>query len=153
MEVILQKPVENLGPKNDLVKVKAGYGRNFLIPQGLATLASPSLKRMWKENQSQSEHKRVRELTTAQELAQTLSSLSLTIGTKASEKGNIYGSITPLQVSGVLKEKGHLIQRKYISFKAPIKVLGTHQATVHLHKDIQQDISLEIVEESDLKKS
>lgn len=148
MEVILQKDVKKLGKANDLVQVKAGYGHNYLIPQGLALLATPSLKKLWQNNKRQSEHKHALELKNAQHLAQELATIKLQISTKASEKGNIYGAITTLQVSQALKAKGYTISRDQISFKNHIKTLGQHQATLNLHTEIQQDLSLEIVDET-----
>ena len=147
MEVILQQNVKGLGQKYDLVQVRAGYGRNYLIPQGYAQLATPSLKKVWQENQKQREHKREYDLTAAQQLAEELSTLKLEIVTKASEKGNIYGSITPTQVSESLKAKGHFISREKISFKEHIKTLGEHHATIQLHKNVEQDVALFVVED------
>ena len=147
MEIILKKNVNHLGRKDELVTVKAGYGRNYLIPQGFASLATPSLKKLWQENQSQSEHKRARELEQAQQLAQALAEINLSISTKASKQGSIYGSITALQLSEALKKKGHIVPRKDISFKEQIKTLGTHQAILRLHKDIQQEITFEVIAE------
>ena len=144
MEVILKERVEKLGHKNDLVTVKAGYARNYLIPKGLAEQATSSSKKLWAENATQRQHKIAKQLNEAQQLATTLKELHLTIHTKASEKGSIYGSITTTQVADALKEKGHVLAPKYISFEAPIKTLGKHQALVRLHKEVIQEIDLNI---------
>ncbi len=145
MEVILLKYVKHLGQSNDLVKVKGGYGQNYLIPQGLAILADPPTKKLWQENVSQSKHKHANTLANAKQLAEKLALLSLEILTKASEKGNIYGSVTALQVADALKAKGHLIDRQSIYFKTNIRTLGKHHATADLHKDVQQDIQLDVI--------
>ena len=147
MEVILQKNVKNLGNKQDLVRVKDGYGRNYLIPKGLAVLATESTKKVWQENSKQQAHKCAKDLQEAQKLSQTLVSVELEIPTKASDKGSIYGAITSFQVSKALKTKQYFVPRENISFKDPIKTIGKHQATLHLHKDVQVDITLQIVAE------
>ena len=153
MEIILKKNVKGLGQKHDLLQVKPGYGRNYLIPQGYAELATPSLKKLWQENQKQSEHKRARLLADAEQLAEKLKALTVEIATKASEKGNIYGAVTSTQVADALKANGHLIPRNKIYFKTHIKTLGSHQATIDLHKKVQQDINLLVVEERESSSS
>ena len=145
MEVILQKHVKGLGQKNELVKVKGGYGQNYLIPQGLAILADPPSKKLWQENVSQSKHKHAHELADAKQMAEALALLNLEILTKASEKGNIYGSVTALQVAEALKAKGHVVGRQRIYFKTNIRTLGKHHATIDLHKDVRQDVQLHVI--------
>ena len=147
MEVILQANVQGLGNKQDLVRVKNGYGRNYLIPKGLAVLATVCAKKVWQETSKQQSHKRAKDLQEAQQLAQTLSEIELEISTKASEKGSIYGSITSLQVSEALKMRQYFVPRENISFKEVIKSIGEHQATIHLHKEVQIDIKLQILAE------
>ena len=147
MEVILTEDVKHLGHKDDLVKVKAGYARNYLLPTKKALLATPSQKSMWKETLAQKKHKLDRELEEAQQLGTELGQLTLEIKTKSSKSGSIYGAITPTQVSQALKEKEYIIAAKDIHFDEAIKSLGEHQATIHLHKKVAQKITLLIAEE------
>jgi len=147
MEVILKLDIPGLGYKNDTVKVKGGYGRNYLIPQGHAIVASTSNRKMIAENIKQASHKAEKIKNDAEELASKMAELSLTLGTKAGEKGKIFGAITTLQVSEALKASGFEIDRKKITFKSDIKSLGEYEAVVDLHRDVKQDIRLNVVEE------
>lgn len=148
MEVILKKDVENLGSANEIIQVKPGYGRNFLIPKGLAVLATPSMKKVVEENVRQRAHKEAKLEENAQALASKLEGLSLKIGAKAGESGKIFGSVNTIQLSEALAKKGFEIDRKNISIKEePIKALGSYVAKVKIHKDIIQEINFEVVEE------
>jgi len=147
MDVILKKDMPGLGYKNDTVKVTGGYGRNFLIPQGRAIVASTSNKKMIAENIKQASHKAAKIQSDAQELADKIGAVSLTLATKAGEKGKIFGAITTLQISEALKTEGFEIERKRISLKTEIKSLGEYEAVVDLHREVQQDIKLNVVQE------
>ena len=148
MEVILKKDVENLGSANDIVQVKPGYGRNFLIPKGLAILATPSMKKVVEENIRQRAHKEAKLVEEAQAIATKLEGLSLKIGAKAGESGKIFGSVNTIQLSEALAKKGFEIDRKNISIKEePIKALGSYVAKVKVFKDIIQEIKFDVVEE------
>jgi len=148
MEVILREDVANLGHKNDIVKVKNGYGRNYLIPQGLATLATPSAKKVHAENLKQRAHKEEKIRNEAQEVAKTLEGKSITIGAKASSTGKIFGSVNTIQIAEALNKDGYNVERKNISIKEDqVKELGKYTATVKLHRDVKVEISFEVVAE------
>ncbi len=148
MEVILKKNVDNLGYANDLVTVKPGYGRNFLIPQGYAVLATASAKKAHAEIMKQKSHKESKILAEAQELGTKLEGTSVKITTKAGEKGKIFGSVNTIQLSEALKAEGIEIDRKSLKIKdEPIREIGTYEATANLHKDVQSSFKFEVVGE------
>ncbi len=148
MDIILQEDISNLGHKGDIVTVKDGYARNFLIPQGMAVNATPSAKKMHEEINRQRAHKEEKLREEAQELAKKLESVSLTIGAKTSTKGKIFGSVNTIQISEGLKEKGFEIDRKQITLKEDlIKEVGSYTATVKIYRDVTVDIPFEIVSE------
>jgi large subunit ribosomal protein L9 len=148
MEVILKKNVDNLGYTNELVNVKAGYGRNFLIPQGYATLATASAKKAHEEIMKQKSHKDSKILTEAQELGTKIEGTTVKIVTKVGEKGKIFGSVNTLQLSEALKAEGVEIDRKSLKIKdEPIREVGTFEASANLHKDIKATFSFEVVGE------
>ena len=133
MEVILLKNVDKLGYTNEVVTVKPGYGRNFLIPQGYAILATASAKKAHAEVMRQKSHKESKMLAEAQELAAKLADVSVTIATKAGENGKIYGSINTIQLAEALKAAGHDIDRKSLKIKdEPIREVGTYEAEANL---------------------
>ena len=148
MEVILKKNVNKLGYANEIVKVKPGYGRNFLIPQGYAVLATASAKKAHGEILKQKSHKETKLQEEAQELANKMSALELSIQTKAGDNGKIFGSINTIQLAAALKKEGYEVDRKSLKIKdEPIKELGTYEAEVNLYKGVQQTISFKVVEE------
>ena len=147
MEIILREDIKGLGYKNDVVKVKPGYGRNFLIPQGKAILANTSNRKMIEENIRQAAHKAEKALKDAQAIADKMGTMALEIKTKAGESGKIFGAITALQVADALSGKGFDVDRKKISFKGNIKELGEHTAILDLHKEVHHEITLNVVEE------
>lgn len=148
MEVILKKNVNKLGYANEIVRVKPGYGRNFLIPQGYAILATASAKKAHEEILKQKSHKETKLQTEAQELADKIANIELEIQTKAGEKGKIFGSINTIQLSAALKKAGFEIDRKSLIIKdEPIKELGTYEAEVNLFKGVKQMINFKVVEE------
>jgi large subunit ribosomal protein L9 len=147
MEVILKQDMQGLGYKNDLVKVRDGYGRNYLIPNGIALLATEANKRMLAENTKQAAHKAEKIKTAAVELAAKLGDLTVEIGTKAGESGKIFGAVTALQVSDALRARGFDVDRKKIIFKAQPKELGTYAATLDLHKEVKHEIKVNVVAE------
>ncbi len=147
MEIILKEDIKGLGFKNDTVTVKPGYGRNYLIPQGMAIIASKSNKKMIEENIRQASHKAEKLKKDAEEIAKNLEDLTINLNTKAGESGKIFGAITALQVADALKEKGFDIDRKKISFNSAIKEIGEHTATILLHKEVQPEIKLNVVAE------
>lgn len=148
MEVILKKNVNKLGYANEIVKVKPGYGRNFLIPQGYAILATASAKKAHEEILKQKSHKEAKLQSEAQEMADKIAKLELSIQTKAGDNGKIFGSINTIQLAEALKKEGFEVDRKSLKIKEePIKELGTYEAEVNLFKGIIQSISFKVVEE------
>ena len=137
MEVILLKNVDKLGYANEVVTVKPGYGRNFLIPQGYAILATASAKKAHEEVMRQKSHKETKMLAEAQELAAKLAEVNVTISTKAGENGKIYGSINTIQLSDALKAAGFDIDRKSLKIKdEPIREVGSYEAEANLYKGL-----------------
>lgn len=147
MQVILKEDILNLGYKDDIVTVKDGYGRNYLIPQGKAVIASESAKKELSENLKQRAHKIAKIKQDAQELAAKLEGVSLTIATKASATGKIYGSVTNIQIAEALAKLGHEIDRKIIVVKEAVKEIGAYKAVVKLHKEVSVEIPFEVVAE------
>ncbi|WP_395766792.1 50S ribosomal protein L9 [Aquirufa sp.] len=147
MEIILKTDIAGLGYKNDVVAVKAGYGRNYLIPQGFAVMATPSNRKVLAENVKQAAHKVEKIRQDAFELASSIGELSLTIAAKAGDSGKIFGRVTSLQISEMLKEKGFDVDRKKISFDSEVKMTGDYTATLDLHKEVKHKISFSVVGE------
>jgi len=148
MEVILKKNVDKLGYTNEIVNVKPGYGRNFLIPQGYAILATASAKKAHEEVMRQKAHKETKMLAEAQELATKLETITVTIVTKAGENGKIFGSVNTVQLSEALKKEGFDIDRKSLKIKdEPIKEVGTFEAEANLHKGVKPVFKFEVVGE------
>lgn len=148
MEVILKKNVDKLGYANDVVTVKPGYGRNFLIPQGYGVLATASAKKAHAEVMKQKAHKETKMLAEAQEIATKLEALTVTIATKAGENGKIFGSVNTVQLSEALKKAGFDIDRKSLKIKdEPIKEVGTFEAEANLHKGVKPVFKFEVVGE------
>lgn len=147
MQVILKEDVVNLGYKDDIVTVKDGYGRNFLIPTGKAVIASESAKKVLAENQKQRAHKLAKIKEDAAALAAKMEGVSLTIGAKTSSTGTIFGSVTNIQVSEALAKAGFEIDRKTIYIKDAVKEVGSYKATLKLHKEVSVEIPFEVVSE------
>lgn len=148
MEIILLQDVHKLGQKDDLVHVKDGYGRNYLIPRGYAIAATSSAKKMHTENQRQRAHKEEKIRAEAQELAAKMAGLSITVGAKTSTSGKIFGSVNTIQIAEALKEKGFEIDRKSISLpEDQIKEVGKYKAFIRLHRDVKVEVDFEIVAE------
>lgn len=147
MEIILKQDVAGLGYKNDLVKVKSGYGRNYLIPQGVGIIANESNKKMMAENARQAAHKAAKVKQDAEELAAQIGELILDIGTKAGESGKIFGAVTANQISDALKVKGFDVERRKILFKEQPKQLGVYTITLDLHKEVKPEIKINVVAE------
>ncbi len=149
MEIILTQDVKNLGYKNDIVNVKPGYARNYLIPQGMAILATESARKVLAENMRQQAYKQEKIKKEAQDLAAVLEGLSLRIPAKAASTGKIYGSVNNVQIANAIKEaKGIEIDRKHILVDDDtIKEVGNYKAKVRLHKDVTVEISFEVFAE------
>lgn len=148
MEIILLQDVNKLGQKDDLVKVKAGYGRNFLIPKGYAIAATPSAKKMHAENLKQRAHKEEKIKAVAQELATKMTGIKVVVGAKTSTSGKIFGSVNTIQIAEALKEKGFEIDRKSITLPDDqIKEIGSYTAIVKLHREVKVEIAFDIIAE------
>ncbi len=148
MEVILKTNIEKLGAKDEVVKVRPGYARNYLIPRGYAVSATESARKMLAENLKQRAHKETKILADAQALAEKLNGLELKIGTKASDTGKIFGSVNTIQISEALGKAGHAIDRKSISLSDDnIKTLGSYEARIKLHKEVSATVKFEVVAE------
>ena len=147
MEVILREDVVNLGYKDDIVNVKKGYARNYLIPQGKAIIATESSKKVLAENLKQRAHKLEQIKATALALAEKMEGVSLTIGAKTSSTGTIFGSVTNIQIADALKEKGFDVERKSIVIKDAVKEVGNYVAVAKLHKEVSVEIPFEVVAE------
>ena len=148
MEIILKEDVINLGYKNDIVTVKSGYGRNYLIPTGKAVIASPAAKKMLAEELKQRAHKLEKIKKDAEALAEQLKEVSLTIATKVSATGTIFGSVSNIQIAEELAKLGHNIDRKIIVVKG-VKEVGNYTATVKLHKEVAVEIPFAVVAEAE----
>ncbi|QHL87107.1 50S ribosomal protein L9 [Nibribacter ruber] len=146
MEVILKDDVKGVGYKNDIVVVKPGFGRNYLIPQGLAVMATPSARKVVAENVRQVAHKAEKIQNDAQDLANRIGETVLSIPAKAGETGKIFGAVTSLQVSEALKALGYDVDRKRIDFDQEVKSLGEYTATLNLHKEVKHQIRFNVVE-------
>ncbi|TPE42577.1 50S ribosomal protein L9 [Pontibacter mangrovi] len=147
MEVILKDDVKGLGYKNDIVEVKPGYGRNYLIPQGLAVIADKSSRKVVAENIRQAAHKAEKIKNDAQELANSIGDITLELPAKVGETGKIFGSVTTLQLSDALKAKGFDVDRKRISFDQDVKTAGEYTATLNLHKEVKHQVKFNVVAE------
>jgi large subunit ribosomal protein L9 len=148
MEVILKTNIEKLGAKDEVVKVRPGYARNYLIPRGYAVTATESARKVLSENLKQRAHKETKILADAQALAEKLNGLELKIGTKASDTGKIFGSVNTIQISEALGKAGHAIDRKSISLSDDnIKTLGSYEARIKLHKEVSATVKFELVAE------
>ena len=145
MEVILKQDVQGLGYKNDIVKVRPGYGNNYLIPNGLALIASDSNKRLVNENIRQAAHKAAKVKQDAEAIAAKVGDLTIEIKTKAGESGKIFGAVTALQIADALKAKGFDIDRKKVVLKENPKQLGTYAAVLDLHKEVRHEIKVKVV--------
>ena len=147
MELILKEDVINLGYKDDIVKVKDGYGRNYLIPTGKAVIATESAKKVLAENLRQRAHKLAQIKADAEAVAQKLEGVVLTIAVKVSENGTTFGSVSAAQIAEELAKLGHEIDRKVISVESA-KELGEYTATLRLHKEVTVKVPYTVVAES-----
>ena len=145
MEIILKKDVQNLGFKDDIVNVKNGFGRNFLIPQGHAQLATPSAKKVLAENLKQRAHKEAKVVNDAKALAETLKAIEIKIIAKAGGE-KLFGSITNIDIAAALEKGGQIIDRKFIT-SGIVKRTGKYNASVRLHRDVIVELDYEIVAE------
>ncbi len=148
MEVILTQPIRNLGDKDDVVKVKPGYARNYLIPQGLAVMATSSNKKALEEKKRQASHKQEHVKQQAEELANQLAGINIDIETLAGTDGKLFGSVTSIQIANKLKDKGFDIDRKSITIE-DIRETGDYKALVHLHKEVKAELDIIVTRKED----
>ncbi len=147
MQLILKEDVQGLGYRDDVVEVKNGYGRNYLIPQGKAVIATPSAIKVLEENQRQRAHKLAKIKADAEAAAAALKGVELTIPAKVSATGTIYGSVTPIQIAEALEKLGHNVDRRQIVVSDSVKEIGKYNATINLHKEVSVEVSFEVVAE------
>ena len=147
MEIILKEDIAGLGYKNDIVKVKDGYGRNYLIPQGKAVIATESAKKVLAENERQRAHKLAKIKADAEALAAKLNGVKLSISAKVNEDGTIFGGVGAAQVAEALAAKGFEIDRKAIVAET-VKQAGEYTATINLHKEVKAEVTFEVVAEA-----
>ncbi|MCM1028300.1 MAG: 50S ribosomal protein L9 [Pseudoflavonifractor sp.] len=147
MKVILKEDITNLGYKDDVVEVKSGYGRNYLIPQGKAVIATESALKVLAENQRQRAHKLAQIKADAEAAAAALEGVKLSIGAKTSSTGTIFGSVNSIQIAEALEKLGHNVDRKIIEVKDSIKEVGEYTATIRFHKEVVIEVPFEVVAE------
>ncbi len=149
MELILKQDVENLGFKDDIVTVKNGYGRNYLIPQGHAIIATPSAKKVLAENLKQRAFKEKKIVDDANKTAEALKALEIKIASKVGAGDKLFGSVNNIDVAGALEKEGHEIDKKFISVAGGnVKRLGQYNATIRLHREVVVELPFEVVAQS-----
>ena len=148
MEIILKQDIQNLGNKDEIVKVKNGYARNYLIPKGIAITATESAKKVLAENIKQRAHKEAKIKADAEVIANKLEGVKLTIGAKTSSTGKIFGSVNTIQIAQALSEKGFEIDRRIISIQDDqVKEIGSYTAEIKLHREVKVKIDFEVIAE------
>jgi len=148
MEIILKQDIPGLGYKNDIINVKDGYGRNYLIPKGFAIQATESAKKVNAENLRQRAHKEEKIKNEALKFAAKLEGLSLTIGAKTSSTGKVFGSVNNIQIAEAIKKEGFEVDRKNIKLpEEQIKQVGKYVSTVKLHREVSVEIQFEVISE------
>lgn len=147
MKIILKEDIQGLGYKDEVVTVKDGYGRNYLIPQQKAVLATESAMKVIAENLKQRAHKLAKIKAEAEELAAKINGTTLQLGTKASSTGKVFGSVTSLQIAEAFEKQGLKIDKRTIILKEPIKELGTFNVAVKLHKEVSAEVTVNVVAE------
>jgi large subunit ribosomal protein L9 len=149
MELILKEDVQNLGFKDDLVNVKNGFGRNYLIPRGLASLATPSAKKVLAENLKQRAHKEKKIVDAANKTAEAIKQLEIKISAKAGAGDKLFGSITNMDLADALEKAGHSLDRRYIAIQGgAVKRTGPYNAQIRLHRDVVIDFPFEVIAEA-----
>ena len=147
MKIILKEDIPSLGYNDDVVEVKSGYGRNYLIPTGKAVIANESALKVLAENQKQRAHKLAKIKADAEALAESMKDVTLTIGAKTSSTGTIFGSVNNIQIAEALEKLGFNVDRKLIVIKETIKEVGSYKALLKLHKEVSLEIPFEVVAE------
>ncbi len=146
MELILTKDVENLGFKDEVVTVKPGYGRNFLIPQGFAKLATASAKKVLAENLRQRAHKEKEQIEEATKMVESLKDVEISISAKVGQGNKLFGSINNIDLANALAEKGFEVDKRYIQiYGGTVKTVGKHGAKIRLHREVSTEMEFEVV--------
>lgn len=145
MEVILTQDVAGIGFKNDTVKVKAGFGRNYLIPRGYAIIANKNNRKKTDEDIRQAAHKAEKIKKDAEELAESIGDLTIEVGAKVGESGKIFGAVTTLQIADALKARGFDVDRKKIAFNSEVKAVGDYTVTLNLHKEVKKVVNFKVI--------
>ncbi len=149
MDLILKQDVEHLGYQDDMVTVKPGYGRNYLIPRGMAVMATPGAKKMMTETLKQRRHKEENEIKEAEKMAKEIQEMEIQITAKTGKGNKLFGSITNANLADELSRAGHHVDRKYIQIQGgAVKATGPYVAHIRLHREVQFDIDFEVVGES-----
>lgn len=150
MELILRQDVENLGFKDDIVTVKNGYGRNYLIPQGYAVMATPSAKKVLAENLKQRAFKEQKIVDDANKTAEALRTLEIKISAKAGAGDKLFGSVSNNDLADALEKEGHIIERKFISINGGlVKRVGQYTANIRLHRSVNVEFPFEVIAQAD----
>jgi len=147
MEVILKNDVKHLGYKDDVVKVRPGYARNFLLPKGWAVAATDSTKKMLSETMKQRAYKEQKLKAEAEKISAALKNMVVKVGAKVGESGKIFGSVTAIQIADAIKKLGYDVDRKNITITGDVKTVGTYTADVRFHKEVIEKVSFEVVQE------
>jgi len=147
MEIILKQDIKGLGEKDDVVTVKPGFGRNYLIPQGFAALATSSAKKVLAENLKQAAFKQDKIKKDAEGVAERLADVRLSIGAKAGESGKIFGAVNTIQIAEALKAQGFDVDRRRITFETEPKFVGEYVANLNLHKEVKVQVPFEVIAE------
>ncbi|QXD14483.1 50S ribosomal protein L9 [Rhodocaloribacter litoris] len=147
MKVLLLQDVENLGNEGDIVTVKDGYGRNYLIPRGLARLATPSLVKAWKEERRQAARKLMQQKADAENLAAQLAEMEVVVPAKVGEENRIFGTVTAQQVADGLAKQGVQVDRRRITLDEDIRLIGVYTATLKLHPEVTATVKIRVVPE------
>ena len=147
MEVILREEIENLGRRGEVVKVAAGYARNFLLPRRLAVAATESNKKIVDQERQAHLRREAKEISDSQELAKMLAAVEITIAQKAGENDQLFGSVTAQDISNALDKKGYTIDRRKVHLDEPIKMLGDFKVSVKLHREVSVELPVHVVKE------
>jgi len=147
MEIILREDIDNLGTRGDVVKVAAGYARNFLLPKKLAVPATDSNRKIVEQERQAHLRKEAKQIGEAQELAKLVGSVTVTIGRKAGENDQLFGSVTAADISDALTAQKYNVERRKISLEEPIRTLGEHKVTVRLHREVTAEITVNVTRE------
>ena len=148
MDIILREDIDNLGVRGDVVKVAAGYARNFLLPKKLAVAATDSNKKIVEQERQAHLRKEAKQIGEAQELAKLVGAVTVTISRKAGESDQLFGSVTASDISDALTAQHYNVERRKIHLEEPIRTLGEHKVTVRLHREVSAEITVNVTREA-----